>query len=120
MESSKVRRYRERLLEMRRRMAGEFTQMVEKIPDHVAATGDVSSAPTHLGDVDSEGLDAEIELIHNEEGMINSIDDAIKRTEDGTFGKCQRCGKEIATARLDAIPYAPRCIDCARLDGASQ
>ena len=93
-------------------------QLAGSLPDRAAATGDQSSAPTHLGDVDSEGLDAEIELMHNEEDMIKSIDEAIKRTENGTFGECEDCGKEIAEARLEAIPYAPLCIECARREEA--
>jgi RNA polymerase-binding transcription factor DksA len=41
--------------------------------------------------------------------------DALDRIEDGTFGKCVRCGRQIAEERLEAIPYATRCIDCQRL-----
>ncbi|HEX4131933.1 MAG TPA: TraR/DksA family transcriptional regulator [Pirellulales bacterium] len=114
MDAAKVASYRKKLVAMRVRLAGEFAQLVEKIPDHASATGDISAAPTHLGDMDSEGLDAEIEVLHTEEDMINAIDDAIRRTDDGTFGICENCGKPIAPARLEAIPYTPCCIDCAR------
>jgi DnaK suppressor protein len=38
------------------------------------------------------------------------------RIEAGTFGTCGRCGKPIAEERLEAIPYANRCIDCKRLE----
>jgi RNA polymerase-binding transcription factor DksA len=40
----------------------------------------------------------------------------LRRIEDGTFGTCGRCGTAIAEERLEAIPYANRCIDCKRLD----
>ena len=34
------------------------------------------------------------------------------RLADGTFGRCTRCGREIASARLEALPWAAHCIDC--------
>jgi RNA polymerase-binding transcription factor DksA len=38
---------------------------------------------------------------------------ALQRIADGTYGLCAKCGAEIGTARLDALPYTPFCRDCA-------
>src|ERR1700730_2500215 len=43
------------------------------------------------------------------------VDAALARLDDGTFGACLRCGKPIAPDRLEALPWAEHCIDCARL-----
>src|SRR3954451_11625821 len=43
------------------------------------------------------------------------VDAALARLDDGSFGQCVRCGEPIATGRLEALPWAPRCIDCQRL-----
>jgi RNA polymerase-binding transcription factor len=43
------------------------------------------------------------------------VDAALERIEAGTFGACARCGRPIAAERLEALPWAPRCIDCQRL-----
>ncbi len=43
------------------------------------------------------------------------VEAALARLEAGTFGKCTRCGKAIAAERLEALPWAEHCIDCARL-----
>jgi DnaK suppressor protein len=43
------------------------------------------------------------------------VEAALARIEAGTFGKCTRCGKPIAAERLEALPWAEHCIDCARL-----
>ena len=43
------------------------------------------------------------------------VDAALARLDDGTFGTCVRCGGPIAPERLEALPWAPRCIDCQRL-----
>jgi DnaK suppressor protein len=39
---------------------------------------------------------------------------ALARINDGTFGVCVTCGGDIAPARLEALPFAQQCIDCAR------
>lgn len=44
---------------------------------------------------------------------IRMIDAALARIADGSFGTCQRCGDPISAERLDVLPYAPLCRDCA-------
>lgn len=46
----------------------------------------------------------------NEIGQIRA---ALRRIADGTYGKCVRCGDDIAEARLDVIPWTPLCRSCA-------
>jgi RNA polymerase-binding transcription factor DksA len=45
---------------------------------------------------------------------IAQIRAALERIENGTYGTCVSCGDDIAPARLDALPFAQQCIDCAR------
>ncbi len=40
------------------------------------------------------------------------IKEALHRIDHGTYGQCSRCGKPIATGRLEAMPYATTCIHC--------
>ena len=44
--------------------------------------------------------------------MLERIDEALERMEEGTYGTCERCGEAIDPARLEAIPYAIRCVRC--------
>jgi RNA polymerase-binding transcription factor DksA len=44
---------------------------------------------------------------------IAQIRAALHRIDDGSYGQCQRCGDDIAEARLDAIPWTPVCRRCA-------
>lgn len=44
---------------------------------------------------------------------IARITAALDRMAKGTYGVCVRCGDDIAPARLDAVPDAPLCADCA-------
>jgi len=45
------------------------------------------------------------------------VDEALARIDDGTFGTCLDCHRPIARERLEALPWAARCIDCQRLAG---
>lgn len=44
---------------------------------------------------------------------IRMIKAALQRIEDGEFGSCTKCGKDISAERLDVLPYTPFCRDCA-------
>ena len=72
----------------------------------------------HLADSATATLNREIDytLEENSEHVLSAIDGALGRIEEGTFGTCARCGQAIAEERLEAIPYANRCIDCKRLE----
>jgi DnaK suppressor protein len=43
------------------------------------------------------------------------VDEALARLAAGSYGRCVRCGDPIAADRLEALPWAARCIDCQRL-----
>ncbi len=45
--------------------------------------------------------------------VVMQIDNALLRIKAGEYGICTYCGEEIPAARLDAIPYAQYCVDCA-------
>jgi DnaK suppressor protein len=40
---------------------------------------------------------------------LQQVRDALQRIEQGTYGKCVDCGKEIDAARLEAVPWTPYC-----------
>lgn len=40
------------------------------------------------------------------------IEKTFARMEQGLYGKCEDCGKPISAPRLEALPYAMRCIIC--------
>jgi len=47
------------------------------------------------------------------DGELRQIGTALKRIEAGEYGRCTRCGEDIATARLEVLPYAEHCAACA-------
>jgi len=51
-------------------------------------------------------------MIGNLRDMLISIDEALQKIEDGTYGVCEVCGKNIPQKRLDALPEATMCTKC--------
>ena len=42
---------------------------------------------------------------------LEQVEDALKRIADGTYGRCIICGRPISSARLEAIPWTPYCLE---------
>lgn len=52
-------------------------------------------------------------LIGTMRDSLGEIDAALARIAAGTYGACERCGNEIGAARLEALPSARWCLECA-------
>jgi len=52
----------------------------------------------------------DLSLVNNLRDLMDRIDKALGKIEDGTYGLCDRCGKPIEKLRLKALPYANLCI----------
>lgn len=77
-------------------------------------TGDLAiGSGDHLADSASETYMRELDegLEENATHLLDQVEAALGRIEDGTYGLCERCGREIAPERLQAVPYATLCID---------
>jgi DnaK suppressor protein len=99
------------ILESRRRDV--VRELQEKIR---AARSDGITDRDVLDDAESSELDIQDDigfaLIQLKMEMLNQIDGALRRLEEGKYGDCFECGGEIAEARLRALPFAARCRDC--------
>ena len=98
------------LLDLRKRLTHDVEMAEEALREDVSTPGNLSSLPTHPADQAAEGVDEQIAIAENEEHLLGQVEAALERIEQGTYGVCQNCGREIAAERLDAIPYTPFCI----------
>lgn len=110
--------YKKLLLSLREKLVGKVDYMQEETlkKSRQDASGDLSNVPIHMADVGTDNYERElmIELMQNGEDSVRSIDDALERIEEGTFGICEACEKKINRERLKAVPYASLCINCQR------
>lgn len=104
------------LPEMRQRLLREVDSVQEALRADSVKPGQISSLPTHAADTDVEGLDSQIAIAINEEFLLEQVEAAIERVRTGTYGVCQECGEHIGKERLQAVPYAAHCIECARAE----
>jgi len=85
-------------------------------PDEI--TGDLAMGPgdNHLADIATETVDREIDytLEENSGNVLREIETALKRLDEGTYGVCSTCGKQIEPERLEHLPWATQCADDAR------
>jgi RNA polymerase-binding protein DksA len=111
-------RYRDILLEERTRVSTAINHLNENNSGSLEDETEEETYDNHLADSATATLNREIDytLEENAEHVLRAINEALQRIEEGTFGTCGRCGKPIAEERLEAIPYANRCIDCKRLE----
>jgi DnaK suppressor protein len=77
--------------------------------------GHSSTMPVHLTDIGSDAFEQEftLSLMANEEETLQSVEDALTRIRQKTFGTCVECDGIIPKKRLEALPYASTCIRCA-------
>jgi RNA polymerase-binding transcription factor DksA len=110
--------FRTLLLDERQRVQRAITHLREEHPgsledetDELASDGD-----NHMGDLAADTLNREIDysLGENAGQHLAEIDAALKRIDDGTYGKCVVGGEDIPPERLEAMPWASLCIDHAR------
>jgi RNA polymerase-binding protein DksA len=110
-------RFREALTRERQRIQAALDNLHEENPGSITdETGEDAVYDNHLADTATETYDRELDytLEENSEQILGEIDGALKRIEDGTYGICTNRGEQISVERLEALPWATLCIDCAR------
>jgi DnaK suppressor protein len=55
------------------------------------------------------------QLSQNRE-VLGAVEGALRRIDDGTYGRCAECGEPIPAKRLEAMPWAALCLYCQRLN----
>jgi len=67
--------------------------------------------PTDRAAAESD-LNFLLRIRDRERKLIQKIQEALQRIENGTYGICESCGEEIGDKRLEARPVTTQCIDC--------
>ena len=101
-----TKHFKERLLKKER----EFLAEIARIEEEARAGGEAE-----VRDPTDDATTSQVISEALQEGTIAShtlvqVQDALRRIEDGTYGKCLDCGREIEHARLEAIPWAEYCL----------
>ncbi len=76
--------------------------------------GTLSSYTNHMADLGTDAQEREkaYHFASKEGRLLYHIDEALRRMQNGTYGRCVQCGEEISLERLEAVPHARLCIKC--------
>ena len=99
-------------LALRAGLLGDMTRMEDdSLRDHAKTV----SIPTDKEELGSDNAEQELTLtlLGSDEDILDQIEAAIRRIENGSYGRCKNCGEQIPKTRLDAVPYAADCVQCA-------
>jgi DnaK suppressor protein len=72
------------------------------------ATEGTPNYSMHMADAGTDSFDRDfaLSMLSSDQDALYEIEEAIRRIESGTFGRCELTGKSISVGRLDAIPWA--------------
>ena len=108
--------FRKRLIEERKRVQEAIDYLHEENPGSIQDETQDSTADNHPGDMATVTFDRELDytLEENEGRLLQAIDAALTRMDEGSYGACVSCGQPIGAERLEALPWTRQCIDCKR------
>lgn len=107
MDKRQLQRYKKLLLKKRDELLESIKRNPFKEEGLEARKGDLAD----LSDRNSNNV-INIHLKETEAKLIRAIDEALLRLENGKYGICTSCGKEITRVRLQAVPWTRLCISC--------
>jgi DnaK suppressor protein len=107
MNKAKLRRYHSMLQEQLSALQSNSSETVERLEDSTETHPD----PNDRASAESE-RNFDLRLRDRDRKLIQKVQDALQRIEDGTFGICEECGEPIDDKRLTARPVTSQCIEC--------
>ena len=107
--------FRDMLLEKRQTLKSDLFGM-EAQAIGGGGGGNLSNMPTHMADIGSDNFEHEftLGLVESEQAMLQEINQALLRVQEGSYGVCLGTGEAIPKARLRAKPWAKYTVDFAR------
>jgi DnaK suppressor protein len=117
MKKADLLSYKEKLLALRARLRGDVTALAQVALRQSGIEGTSNGGmPIHMAELGSENYEQEfsLSLMETEEDTLGLIELALERIESGQYGQCVECDGTISKTRLNALPYTPVCIKCAR------
>jgi len=102
-----IERFRQKLLQRKKELTDSSNRLTEEARQSgVAEVEDpidqVSSTEAKAASFQGPGIESE---------ELEEVDDALRRINEGTYGKCIDCGRPLEPSRLEAVPWTPYCFD---------
>ncbi len=102
-----INMFRRLLNTQRRKLLGEVGKTVDQMGEEAQEFADPGDRAAWESDSSRD-----LRIRDRERKLVDKIDEALGRIDDGTFGECEECGEMISVGRLRARPVTTLCIDC--------
>lgn len=116
MARHNIEKFKKILLEEQARIRNEIARINRRSSFASASEelGDIADYDNHPADQGTETYERtkDLALDENLDRMLESVNNALRKIDAGTYGVCDRCGREINPERLKVLPYAVFCIEC--------
>ena len=116
LAKSTVERFKKRLEEEKERLE-ELIEDYERELEVARMTESSSDRSPDPGNAEASSMKLEyakeLSIEQNTLDLLGKVNHALERIEAGKYGNCERCGEAIPVERLDVLPYATLCVECA-------
>ena len=116
LSKQKIAKYKKVLLGNKARVLGDVEQLENDSlrSSQRDSAGDITGWATHMADAATDSAEREttLELAASEQKIVEKINHALKRLEEGLYGFCELCKGKISEERLDAIADSTICMEC--------
>lgn len=100
------------LLAIRAALEAERIRLVADVGETIQAPGQMTYGSQAAAASQVFEQQRDLALRDRATSHLELVDAALARLDDGTYGTCLRCGRPVAPARLEALPWAAHCIAC--------
>jgi len=107
MDDKQLQEFKEQLEGIKNEISTDVEQTLTEMTNHGGNIPD----PNDRATVESD-RSFELRIRGRERKLMDKVDEALNRIEEGTYGICEGCGEEIGLKRLKARPVATFCIEC--------
>src|SRR6056297_2806537 len=107
MDQNDLQYFRERL----QQMLEDLQEKGQNTIEDMSGSSQVHADPADRASQESDQFFT-LRLRDRDRKLINKINEALQRIEDGVYGVCEECGREFSIPRLKARPVTTLCIEC--------
>jgi len=116
MKKKDVNYFKQLLLQQREEVFENMGSIQESSLSNTSkeASGNDATYSTHMADQGTDAQEREKAFFYasRDQKHLKHLNDALERIENGTYGICKSCGKEIPFQRLEAVPITQQCVPC--------
>lgn len=110
MDQSFIEKMKEEMLEQKKAILASLAGQSDDMRGLIKTVDSGDEADVASDEIDRTLLNA---LGSQDANRLQAIDNALERIHQNKYGRCLKCSKEIPEPRLEAIPWAVMCVECA-------